>query len=96
MRRGRGGSRPAAAAAASDSSELPSAVQAARQRQIVSAALAEAVVGSTLRCEAAVAPADGSAMPETLRWSPWVGTVEEVADGSLVVRWIGSLSPDLR
>ena len=70
-------------------------MQAARQRQIVSAALAEAVVGSVLRCEAAVAPADGSALPETLRWSPWAGTVEQVADGSLVVRWMGSLSPEL-
>ena len=98
MRRGRSGSRPAAAATNSDASasaELPGAVQSARQRQLVSAALQEAVVGATLRCETAVGPANGSAQEETLRWSPWVGTVEQVNEGSLVVTWIASLSPAL-
>ena len=68
------------------SAEPPGAVQSACQRQLVSAALQEAVVG------AARPP---SAQEETLRWSPWVGTVEQVNDGSLVVTWIVSLSPAL-
>ena len=68
---------------------------AAQQRSVIRAALADSVVGETLRCEAAVAAADGTSAPESLLWTPWGGCIEEIRGSDVVVRWFPSASPNL-